>query len=378
MQKVRPLGGKILTKPFLVLMAISVLALIVLIRRFLYGLGAVSNMSDGYPWGIWIAYDVVVGTALACGGYAVALSVYVMNNWKYHPLVRPAILTSMFGYTLGGVSILFDVGRYWQAYNPMLPKYAQLNSVLFEVALCIAAYVVVLWIEFAPTYLEGRYELLNRFLKKVLFVFIALGILLPTMHQSSLGTLLVIAGPKLSPLWQTTALPILFLISAIAMGFSAVILESIISALGFKKEMELDLLSGIARYIPPLLGIYLVLRFTDLIMRGGLTSLGADIKGLMFVIENISYVVPLVILSSSKNRLDARKLFISAVFLILAGGLYRFNVYLIGFDPGAGWRYFPSVQELIVTLGIISIEVMAYIVLVKRLPVLQVGQAERA
>jgi len=142
--------------------------------------------------------------------------------------------------------------------------------------------------------------------------------------------------------------------------------------------MELDLLSGIARYIPPLLGIYLVLRFADLIMRGGLTSLGADIKGLMFVIENISYVVPLVILSSSKNRLDARKLFISAVFLILAGGLYRFNVYLIGFDPGAGWRYFPSVQELIVTLGIISIEVMAYIVLVKRLPVLQVGQAERA
>lgn len=378
MQNARPLGGKILTKPFLVLMTISILALIVLIRRFLYGLGAVSNMSDGYPWGIWIAYDVVVGTALACGGYAVALTVYVMNNWRYHPLVRPAVLTSMFGYTLGGVSILFDVGRYWQAYNPILPQYAQLNSVLFEVALCISAYIAVLWIEFAPVYLEGRYESLNRFLKKVLFVFIALGILLPTMHQSSLGTLLVIAGPKLSPLWQTNLLPILFLISAIAMGFAAVILESIISALGFKKEMETDLLSGIARYMPPLIGIYLIIRFFDLIMRGGLTTLGADVKGFMFVIENISYIVPLVILSSSRNRSSAKKLFVSAVFLILAGGLYRFNVYLIGFDPGAGWRYFPSIQELIVTLGIISFEVMAYIVLVKKLPVLPMGQAERA
>jgi Ni/Fe-hydrogenase subunit HybB-like protein len=162
------------------------------------------------------------------------------------------------------------------------------------------------------------------------------------------------------------------------MGFAAVILESIISALGFKKEMELDLISGIARYVPPLLGIYLVVRFLDLIMRGGLTSLGADIKGLMFIIENISYIVPLVILSSPKNRSNAKKLFISAVFLILAGGLYRFNVYLIGFDPGAGWRYFPSVQELIVTLGIISFEVMAYIVLVKKLPVLSVQQAEKA
>ena len=118
----RPIGGEIFTKPFKVLMAFALFAAVLVVIRLIYGLGAVTNLSDGYPWGIWITYDVVAGTAIACGGYAMAILVYVINKGEYHPLVRPALLASMFGYTLAGVSVMFDIGRYWQAYNLFLPN----------------------------------------------------------------------------------------------------------------------------------------------------------------------------------------------------------------------------------------------------------------
>ena len=122
--------------------------------RFLYGLGAVANINSGYPWGIWVVVDVIIGTAFGCGGFAMALLVYIFNRGQYHPLMRPALLSGLFGYTLGGFAVIFDLGRYWQAYNLLLPWYAQPNSVMFEVALCVMAYVVVLWIEFSPVFLE--------------------------------------------------------------------------------------------------------------------------------------------------------------------------------------------------------------------------------
>ena len=200
MEESQPLGGKIITKPFMVLAALALIGGILIIYRYVYGLGAVTNLSDGYPWGLWITYDVLVGTALGCGGYAMALLVYAFNHWEYHPLVRSAILTSVFGYTLAGVAVFLDIGRYWNGYHLFLPWYVNFNSVLVEVALCIAAYVLVLWMELAPTILEGRPEpkaaAIKRRLGKWLPVIVALGILLPTMHQSSLGTLMIIAGSK--------------------------------------------------------------------------------------------------------------------------------------------------------------------------------------
>ena len=168
------------------------------------GIGAVSAMNDGFPWGIWITYDVVVGTAFACGGYSMALLVYVFNNGEYHPLVRPALLASMFGYTLAGVSVFIDIGRYWQIYNVFLPWFTNFNSVLLEVALCIALYIGVLWVEFSPAFIEAKTGTKSK-VNKVLIFFIALGVLLPTMHQSSLGSLMILAGAKLSQLWWTSS-----------------------------------------------------------------------------------------------------------------------------------------------------------------------------
>ncbi len=372
MSESKPIGGKIVTKPFLVLALFAAIAGILIIKRFIYGIGAVTNLSDGYPWGIWIAYDVVVGTAFACGGYSMALLVYIFNKGEYHPLVKPAVLASMFGYTLAGVSILFDIGRYWQAYNLFLPWYSQVNSVMLEVALCISLYIFILWLEFSPTLAEWfNAKGLKQTMNRIMFVLIAIGVLLPTMHQSSLGSLMIIAGHKLSPLWQTGFIPLMFLISAITMGYSMVIFESIISSLSFKREIETPVLSGISRLVPLLIGFYLVVRFGDLIWRGKLgLAFAFDLKSVMFLIENALYIIPLIILSSAHNRKRPQKLFVAAVSMLLAGSLYRFNAFLIGFDPGPGWHYFPAFSEIMITLGIISIEIMAYLVFVKKMPVL--------
>ncbi|MDO8704854.1 MAG: Ni/Fe-hydrogenase cytochrome b subunit [Sulfuricaulis sp.] len=369
-----PIGGKLFTKPFLVLSLLFMIALAILATRFIFGLGAVTNINDGYPWGIWIVVDVLIGTAFGCAGYAVALLVYLFNRGQYHPLMRSALMAGLFGYTLAGAAVIFDLGRYWQFYTLLLPWYVQFNSVMLEVAWCVMAYVVVLWIEFTPVFLE-RFGLtdLRQKLSKVLFFFIALGILLPTMHQSSLGTMAVVAGYKISPLWQTEMLPPLFLISALLMGYAIVPFESILASMGLRQPLETRLLakiSGVALFVTL---FYLVLRFGDLIWRGALgLALAGNLDALMFWVENLLFVVPVLLLARRSTRSHPRLIFISAVSLLLAGSIYRLNTYLIGYHPVAGgtWHYFPSVTEIMVTLGIFSLEVMLYLAFVKFLPVL--------
>ncbi len=371
MSKHAPLGGSLVTRTTVIAAALFVLSLVLLAVRFLKGLGAVANINNGYPWGIWVAYDVVIGTAFACGGYAMALLVYILNKGKYHPLVRPALLASMFGYSLGGFSVIFDLGRYWNFWHIMTPGYANPNSVMFEVALCVACYCVVLWLEFTPAFAEKwGGPALKRRLNNVLFVFIALGCLLPTMHQSSLGTLLVVFGQLIHPLWQTRLLPLLFLLSALAMGFSIVIFEATLVTSAYKRPSEARILAFVTRYIVVLMSAYLLLRWGDLAYEGklGLVFSSGGLS-LMFWLENILFALPIVLMGPKANRVDERLQFLSAVSMLLGGGLYRIDAYLVAYGR-PGWHYFPSVGELLVTLGIIALEVLAYIVFVKRLPVL--------
>jgi Ni/Fe-hydrogenase subunit HybB-like protein len=371
MKTEQPLEGKILTPTFLICLFIFLISLVFMAKRFIYGLGAVSNMSDGYPWGIWIAFDVVIGTAFGCGGYAMALLVYVFNKGEYHPLVRPAVMTSLFGYSLAGVAVVIDVGRYWQLYNIFLPWYANPNSVLLEVALCVGAYVAVLWIEFTPTFLE-KFGADNKkaFMNKIMFVFIALGILLPTMHQSSLGTVMVVAGSKLSPLWWTGMLPLLFLISCIFLGYAIVIFESSITGSRYRILDESHLLGKVSAVMAGLIAIYLLIRFADVGIRGHLNlAFKGDLLGNMFLLENLLLLVPMGILFVPANRKKAPVVFFCAVSIVLAAALYRLNTYIIGFDPGNGWHYFPSAGEIFVSLGIVSMEIMAFLWFIKRLPI---------
>jgi len=373
MSKHKPLGGNIFTLPFLFLGVLAVIGIYYLGVRFTEGLGAVTNLNGGHAWGIWVVYDIVVGTALACGGYALAIVVYVFNKGQYHPLMRPAILASMLGYALGGFGAFFDMGKWWQFYNIMLPWNMNFNSVMLEVGLCVFTYIIILIIEFSPAFLErigakGLLAVLNKFL----FLFIAIGILLPTMHQSSLGSLLIAMGHKVAPVWQSLHFqPVFAILTALAMGFSIVIFEASFSTVGFRQPSETPLLSKLGKIIVGLLVVYLVVRFGELAMRDKLGfAFAGDFNSIMFILETTLFVIPLVILTSEEKRKNARLLLIAAVSMLFAGSLYRFNAFLITFDPGPGYSYFPSFPEVMITVGIIAIEIMAYLFFVKTLPVL--------
>jgi Ni/Fe-hydrogenase subunit HybB-like protein len=376
-------GGRIVTKSFRVLAAIFAIGAVLILYRLATGLGRLTALNDGYPWGLWIAFDVVTGTALACGGYAVALLVYIMNKGRYHPLVRPAVLTSALGYSLAGIGVALDIGRWWNIWRvPVFVWHWNLNSVLLEVALCIMSYTFVLWIELSPAFLEKAEEsgtpAIKRFavrwrpvVEKALLWVIALGILLPTMHQSSLGALMLIAGPRLHPLWNTGWLPLLFLLSCIAIGYAVVVFESALSSWLFKRKADTEMLSDLARSILPLTMIYVWLRAGDLAYRGQLGALFAfDRYSIMVLVEFGLFMWAGFILLSDVRRRRLGELFRAAMLLMLAGSIYRFDTYLLAFSPGPHWSYFPSVGEILVTTGLVAGEIMLYIAIIRVFPIL--------
>jgi Ni/Fe-hydrogenase subunit HybB-like protein len=378
-----PVGGALLTRGTLIVGVFAALGVLAIMGRLAFGLGATTALTDDYPWGLWIAFDVVVGTALACGGYAMAILVYVLNRGQYHPLVRPALLTSAFGYTMAGLSVMLDVGRYWAIWKvPLFFWEWNLNSVLLEVALCIMAYVFVLWLELSPAFLargaSARNERLRAFsrralpvMNKALIWIIALGMLLPTMHQSSLGSLMMLTGPRLHPLWQSPLLPLLFLVSCIGMGYAAVVIEGAISALVLRRSPERTMLANLGAAMIPVFVLYLVLRLGDLAWRGQLAALFAfDFYSVLALVELTLFAAAPVMLASEARRRDLGNLFRAAMVLIGAGALYRFNTFLIAFNVGSSSTYFPSVAETLITVGLIAIEVLGYIAIVKYFPIL--------
>lgn len=359
------------------------LALLTIVWRLFVGLGPTTGMNDGYPWGIWIAYDVVAGTALACGGYAVALLCYIFNKGRYHPLVRPAILSSALGYSIAGLSIVVDVGRYWNLWKVVVfPWDWNFNSILLEVALCVMSYVLVLWIEFSPAFLatwsRSRHPLLKAFaersqriLERSLMWIIALGLLLPTMHQSSLGSLMIVAMDKLNPLWHTPLLPLLFLTSCLAMGYSVVIFETTAYTFSWRLPRKRKLLQGLARVIVGVNFAWILLRLGDLAWRGELAGVmtHGHLSG-FFIAEMLLFLVPSVMLAIDSVRRNPGARLLAAIMLMVAGTLYRFDTYLVAYNPGPAWSYFPSAPELMVSLGFVGIEILVFIAFVRLFPVI--------
>ncbi|HJV92914.1 MAG TPA: Ni/Fe-hydrogenase cytochrome b subunit [Azonexus sp.] len=367
-----PVGGKLFNTATFICGVFIAITVAILITRFLFGLGAVTNLNDGYPWGIWVVFDVLIGSAFACGGFSVAMLVYIFNKGEYHPLVRPALLASLFGYTLAGVGVLFDLGRYWNFWHILWPGYANPNSVMFEVALCISLYIVVMWIEFSPVFLEklGLKKQLQK-LGKVMFFFIALGTLLPMMHQSSLGTLLVVMGPQVNPLWQTPVVPLLYLLSAITIGYGVILFETCVAASAYRRQIELHLLQPMAKVMLGVLAAYLAIRIGDLVWRGALGhAFAPSLEALAFWVEMILFALPFVLIGTVSARRNPARLFMAGVAIMLGGVFLRINGFLIGYDTGPGWNYFPSIAEMLVTIGMFAIEVLGYIIITRRFPVL--------
>jgi len=371
-----PVGGKLLNPATTVCGVLIMAMLAVLLVRFIFGLGAVTNLNDGYPWGIWVIFDVIIGSAFACGGFSVAMLVYIFNRGEYHPLVRPALLASLFGYTLAGVGVIFDLGRWWNFWHIFWPGYANPNSVMFEVAVCISAYITVMWIEFSPVFLEKwGLTVQKKKLEKVLFFFIALGTLLPMMHQSSLGTMLVVMGPQVNPLWQTPIVPLLYLLSAVTVGYGIVLFESCVASSAYRREIEMHLLQPMARIMLGVLGLFIAVRLGDLVVRGALGhAFAASLEAFFFWLELICFVLPYLLIGSAGARRNPARLFLAGIALMCGAMLMRVNGFLIGYDTGLGvdhgWHYFPSIAEMLVTIGMFSVEVLAYIIITRRFPVL--------
>ncbi len=375
-------SAKVSSQLFKILLPFVAAFVVFVVIRLVFGLGPTTNMNDGYPWGLWITYDVVVGTALGTGGYMMAFLIYLFNKGEYHPLIRSAVMTSAFGYTLAGLSVIIDLGRWWNFMSILTPSHFNATSVLLEVALCIIGYTVVTWIELVPVFLEKAKEknvltrLANNYMNnkktwhKVLLLIIALGMLLPTMHQSSLGTMMVIAAHKLHPLWQTPFLPLLFLISVFFMGYSVVVAESFASSYMLGRPYETGMIKKLAPVISVLGLIWVVLRLVVLAIEGKIglvfTSGGYSV---LFLIEVIM-VLYASIMIRRKSCASPRCLTTNAMLFLAAGSIYRFSAYLIAYNPGKGFTYFPSLIELFVTMGIIAIEFTLYAVFVKYLPVL--------
>jgi Ni/Fe-hydrogenase subunit HybB-like protein len=374
--------------------AVAAVGAAVTLARFALGLGATTNLTDANPWGIWIAIDVACGVALAAGGFTTAFLVHILHRERYHPLLRPALLTAMIGYTFVAIGVATDLGRWWALWHVPLPKMWQPNSVLFEVAMCVMCYLTVLYVEFLPVVCErfrGRVRLPGRLaaldhpaerllaildatLGRVITVFVILGIVLSCMHQSSLGTLMVITGPKLHPLWQTPFLPLMFLLSAFSVGFPMVIFESVLASRALRLPPEREVLSMLARIVPVVLGLYFLARVMDLLSRHvlGLAFDGSR-QGWLFLTEvTLGVIAPFVIFTNRRLRARVGWLFAGASMVIGGVVLNRLNVFLLSYTPvHAGAAYAPAWTEYAVTAGYIAVIVLLYRFIVLNFPVVE-------
>ncbi len=338
--------------------------------RFTGGLAAVTNLSDHFPWGLWIGFDVLCGVGMAAGGFTLCAIVYIFNIKKYKPIIRPTILTAFLGYLLVIFALLVDLGRPWAIWHAIIMWNP--HSVMFEVAWCVMLYTTVLFLEFSPVIIERfKSKKLLSFIKGITIPLVVIGILLSTLHQSSLGALYLIVPTKMHPLWYSTNLPWFFYLSAIAVGCAMIIFESYLSAKAFKKNLEFHLVSDIGRWIVVILSTYFTWRFVDLALNNKLTLLFFNsIETYLFWLEIIiGIVIPIAFLSQSRIRLNRVGLFVSACFVIGGFLLNRLNVSVTSLQASSGVSYLPSVYEIIITLFIVTIGVILFNLAVQYLPV---------
>jgi len=386
-----PVKRKFFTPGVIILTLLLINGLVFAFFRLVYGIGSITNLNNQYPWGIWIGIDVAAGVALAAGGFTTAALAHIFHKDEFHAIVRPALLTAMLGYTFVGLGVCFDLGRYYFIYHVFYMWNG--NSVLFEVGICVMAYLTVLYIEFLPAIterflgrvnLKGILSVFNRMLESVLkwtekfmgyalFFFIISGVVLSCLHQSSLGTLMMIAGNKIHPLWQSPIAPLMYLLSAISVGFPMVIMESIIASRSFGLKPEMDILSKLGRFVGPLLGVYLCFKLGDMVIRETFVHLlELNTATVMFVIEILlGVIIPLRMFFSPKV-LQSKTWILVASFLVIFGVfINRFNNFVVAYTPPYSFgSYFPSIGEISVTVGFISLEILLYRGFVMLFPVI--------
>lgn len=367
----RPTGWNILA------LLLVIFGLILAFIRYTQGLGAVTNLSDTYPWGLWIAFDVMVGVAVAAGGFLIAGVVHIFNIQRYKPIIRPAILTAFLGYFLVIIGVMMDLGRPWWIYHVII--FPQVHSVMLEVGLCVIFYFIVLFLEILPMYFQGvKNYPAYKALHAISIPLVILGIILSTLHQSSLGALLLLSKEQLNPLWYSPNLPFNFFLSAVMVGLAMVIFESQLSSKSYKRAIESDILESLGKGCAILLGVYLVWRFIDITINGGWTGLSAGYEATWFWIEIVVGVVLPLLMFIGPGRTNATTRQWAASFVIIGVVLNRINATITGMTSSLGERYFPSWQEIFITLAIVSAGLLIFQAIVQMLPIFdpEVKEAE--
>jgi Ni/Fe-hydrogenase subunit HybB-like protein len=379
------------TKPFLVVAGLAALGLLLGLYREVTGLGYVTGLNDGYSWGLFKNWNVTALTALGSGGYAVAVLAWIFNEKRFHPIMRTAVLTSLVGYGTGMLALGFDVGRPWNFVWLADPRTWNHYSVLWEVAVCMTAYfMLALDVENMPPFLEKLYRSedskkrekaikIFRFMQKTFPFGIALAFVLPSMHQSSLGSLMYLAGTRVNPLWQTAWLPLLYLIMAYILGFACVLLVLALSSYAWDLGWDADILGRLAQVMSWASLVWIAIRIGDIVHRGVMgMAFSFDKFSLYFLLETALILVPSLLLLSRSQRETPGSLF-RLTFLIAMGGLfYRFTPTTLAFSPLGDYRYFPSVAEIFMSIGFTALAVMIFLYAVKTFAILPASQGKIA
>jgi Ni/Fe-hydrogenase subunit HybB-like protein len=366
--------GRVLTPLLALLMALAALGFIFSGIRFVSPLGKFSAMNSAYAWGIWKTFNVMTLTALGSGPLALGMAAWVFNRQKLHVVMRTALVSGFFFYATGLIALGFDVGRPWNFYNAAMPWRWNSESAMLEISICMPLYCAVfLSFEILPLFLERLYytgnEKARAFLRHVaprlrkVYPFVIVGAyVIPLMHQSSLGGLLLLAGDKIDPLWQSPAMPWLYLIAAVLCGFAFTIFLLLIVCLRYARKLDNSVLSELAMLLSGMCFFFLAIRLTDLIWRGQIHAAFAfDKMSLLFLLETSLILIPGVALCFRRVRETSRALLNMSALACMGGMLYRFIPTSIAYAPMRSTSYFPSVPELVMAVGYISLGIVGFV-----------------
>lgn len=343
----------------------------VAVWRLFSGLGAVTNLNDVYPWGFWLGFDVLGGVAMAAGGFIIAAAIYLFNWQKYKPIGRPAILTAFLGYLMAVAALFLDIGQPFRLWHPSVMW--QVHSIMWVVAIHVILYTTTLAIESSPMLLErfGKSKALAA-VNKIMVGAVVFGVMLSTLHQSSLGAVFLIAPAKMSPLWFSWFLPYMFLISAIAMGLCMVSTEAMLSGRAFNHHIDIEIFRGLARGTMITLAIYLALKLLFLFRAGVGLAFDGSLEGNMYLLEMLlGVIVPLGLLAQERFRREKGAIMTVNIMVIVGVLVNRLNVCLFSmqeYNSAQGAGYFPSLSEFLVSMGVVALGVFLFKMAAKHLP----------
>ena len=375
-------GIPVLTRGFWGLCLFIAFGLVLTGYREVVGLGAsVSGMSDPYAWGLWKTFNVMVLTGLGSGGFAVGIAAWVFNNKKLHSVMRVALLTSALAYWTGLAMLGVDVGRPWNFYWVIMPWQWNVSSPLLEIAVCMSLYASVpLLLENLPPIFEyiiyefpkwrGVAETCEKLMAKVYPFIIGLAYILPMMHQSSLGALMVLGGKRVNVLWQTPCLPLIYVWAAAFLGYNCVTLCLLLAKLAWKRDLDPVVMAELNKITVYLIYAWTAFRFLDILVRGKILHVFTDgYFSFLFWVETALILGSAYVLSTEKGK-KLSTMFNAHLLCAVGGMIYRFSPTTLAFSAKANTFYFPAVAEVLVCVGFVAIAALGYLVAVKKLAIL--------